>query len=324
MNSLSLYLLYLYSLQTRKHMNKKRITIIYFVLLILTLGLYNYPTPKKDFFKLYPHNDTFSQSLREFQSRKTTKIEINNIKWTYYSGGHGAKTVLFLHGMSGSYDLWWQQIQNLEKDFKVISYSLPESINNLEETSNGIQAILEKEKVDTFIAIGTSMGGYISQYLVSTMPERIEKVVFGNTFPPNDIIVNANESKAKIIPYLPELVLLKLSDKKLNIELIPAANNSELLKAFLPSIPYSKKQFMNRYAIVIDKFKIDPSKPMSKSIPKLIIESNNDPLVQKELRKALIKLYPEAETYTFKKAGHFPYINEAVLYNEVLNRFLNH
>ncbi|HIP49126.1 MAG TPA: alpha/beta hydrolase [Lutibacter sp.] len=299
------------------------IYLLLFVLLILVLGLYNYSTPKRDFFKLYPHDDTFSQSLKEFQTQKTTEIEINNVKWTYYSGGQGAKTILFLHGMGGSYDLWWQQIQELEKDHKVISYSLPESIYNLEDTSNGIQAILEKEKVGTFIAIGTSMGGYISQYLVSTMPERIEKVVFGNTFPPNDIIINANKGKAKVIPYLPELVLLKLSDKKLHKELIPAANNSELLKAFLPSIPFSKKQFMNRYAVVIDRFEIDPSKPMLKSIPKLIIESNNDPLVQKELRTALIKLYPEAETYTFNKAGHFPYINEAKLYNEVLNSFLN-
>jgi len=303
-------------------MNKKIISIISFILLILILGLYNYPTPKKDFFKMYPHDDTFSQSLKEFQSRKTSEITIDNIKWTYYSGGEGTKTILFLHGMGGSYDLWWQQIQKFEKEFKIISYSLPESIQNLEDTSNGITAILEKEKVDTFIAIGTSMGGYISQYLVNTIPERIEKVVFGNTFPPNDIIVNANKSKAKVIPYLPELLLIKLSDKKLNNELVPAANNSELLKAFLPSIPYSKEQFMNRYAVLIDKFEIDTANYKIKSIPKLIIKSDNDPLVQKELRTTLVNLYPEAETYTFKKAGHFPYINEAKLYNEVLNSFL--
>ena len=303
-------------------MNKRIILMISIILLFLLLALYYYPIPKRDFFKMYPHDDAFSQSLKEFQSRETSEITIDTIKWTYYSGGKGDKTILFLHGMGGSYDLWWQQIQEFEKDFKVISYSLPESINTLEHASKGIKMILTKEKVNTFIAVGTSMGGYISQYLVSIMPERIEKVVFGNTFPPNDIIINANKSKAKIIPYLPELVLIKLSNKKLEEELIPAANNSELLKAFLSSIPFSKKQFVNRYAVVIDKFEIDTANHKIKRIPKLIIESNNDPLVQKELRTALVQLYPEAKTYTFKKAGHFPYINEAKLYNEVLNSFL--
>lgn len=315
-------MLYLYALLTITNMNKQTMFIISFILFFLLLGLYNYPIPTKDFFKLYPYDDTFSQSLKEFQSRKISKLSIDKITWTYYSGGQGEKTILFLHGMGGSYDLWWQQIQKFEKEYKIISYSLPESIHTLEHTAKGIKAILAKEKVNTCIVIGTSMGGYIAQYLVSIMPERIEKVVFGNTFPPNDLILNTNKSKAVIIPYLPELLLLKLSEKKLKSELIPAANNSVLLKAFLPSLPYSKKQFINRYKIVINHFEIDTTNIKIKSIPKLIIKSDNDPLVQKELRTALVAFYPKAIIFTFKNAGHFPYINEANRYNEVLERFL--
>lgn len=301
---------------------KMPLFLILLLLVIILVGVYKYPTPQRDFFKLYPYDDSFSQSLKEFQSRETSEIEVDGNKWTYYSGGKGDKTILFLHGMGGSYDLWWQQIQEFEKNYRVISYSLPENIRSLQSCSKGVQALLAKEKVANFIAVGTSMGGYIAQYLVNTIPNRVEKVVFGNTFPPNTIISEENKTKAKIIPFLPEIFIVKLADKKLREELIPAANNSELLRAFLPSIPFSKKQFINRYAVVIDSFESDRNNNEIESIPKLIIESDNDPLVQKELRTALKELYSDATIYTFNKVGHFPYINEAAKYNEVLNDFL--
>ncbi len=301
-------------------MNKISFKTILIILVLLIIGIYYYPTPQRDFFELYPYDDSFSQSLKEFQSRSTTEIVVDGVKWNYYAGGTGDQTILFLHGMGGSYDLWWQQVLEFEKDYRVITYSLPEEINTLENSSKGIIAILAQEKIGTFTAVGTSMGGYITQYLANTIPERLDRVVFGNTFPPNNIIKQDNLQKEKIIPRLPEILLVKFADKTLKEEIVPAAKNSELLEAFLPSIPFSKKQFMNRYAVVIDVFATNTIK--TKHIPKLILESDNDPLVQEELRVAIKDLYSDAQTYTFHNAGHFPYINEAKEYNTVLRNFL--
>lgn len=295
---------------------------ILIILLVLIIGLYYYPAPQRDFFKLYTQEDVPAQSLQEFQSRETSEIEIDQVKWMYYAGGRGDKTILFLHGMGGSYDIWWQQILKFEADYRIISYTLPKEIKSLEKCSQGIQAILEKEKVTSFTVVGSSMGGYIAQYLVNTIPEKIDKAVFGNTFPPNSLIKKENRQKEKIIPWLPEIVLVKLGDKKLKEKLIPAGKNSKLLEAFLPSIQFNKEQFMNRYAVVIDVFAPKTSGYNYKRIPKLILESDNDPLVQKELRTALKELYSDAQAYTFHNAGHFPYINEAKEYNTILKQFL--
>ncbi len=301
----------------------KFIKKLFLLLLLIIIVIYLIPTSPTDFFESYPKNDKASQSLKEFQSKTTSKITVNGVNWEYYSGGNGNKTILFLHGMGGSYDLWWQQISAFEKDYKVITYTLPEEINSLEKTSKGILEILDKEKVDKFYAVGTSMGGYITQYLVNIIPNRIEKAVFGNTFPPNNLILNENQSKSKIIPLLPEILFSKLGEKKLNNELIPAAKNSELLKAFLTSLPSSKKLFMNRYHVVIDLFTATPNRYETKRIPKLIIESDNDPLIQPELRKEIKELYPKAQVYTFHNEGHFPYINAADEYNKILQEFFD-
>lgn len=304
-------------------MKKKYLKTIFFLLIIISIGSYLIPAPKTNFFKLYPFNDNYSQSLKEFQAKPTKEITVNGIKWKYYAGGNGKKTILFIHGMGGSYDLWWQQIMDFEKNYKVISYTLPEDINSLKKASEGILKILEIENVDTFYAVGTSMGGYIAQYLTSIVPNRIEKIVFGNTFPPNNLITKENTSKSKIIPFLPEILISKLGERTLNKKIIPAAKNSVLLKAFLPSLPFSKKQFINRYNVVIDNFTINTTKYTIKRIPKLIIESNNDPLIQPQLRKEIKELYPNAKVYTFHNEGHFPYINASNEYNKVLHTFFD-
>lgn len=301
---------------------KKYAKIAFLILVIFVIAVYFIPAPQPDFFKLYTQNDVPGQSLKEFKSRTTKKVMVNGIAWNYYTGGNGNKTILFIHGMGGSYDLWWQQVVAFEKDYKVISYTLPESINSLEKASIGILKILEAENVDNFYAVGTSMGGYIAQYLVSIIPNRIERAVFGNTFPPNNLIAKENETKSKIIPYLPEIIISKLGKEKLNNEIVPAAKNSPLLKAFLVSLPFSKQQFINRYYIIVDRFSIIPDKYEIKRIPKLIVESDNDPLVQPELRKKIKKLYANAEVFTFHQEGHFPYINASSAYNKALRNFL--
>lgn len=288
----------------------------------MLIVIYLIPAPHSDFFKLYTNNDEQAQNLKEFRSRPTKDITVDGVKWNYYAGGIGNKTILFIHGMGGSYDLWWHQIAEFEKDYKVISYTLPESLNSLKKSSEGILKILEAESVDKFYAVGTSMGGYIAQYLLCIVPNRIEKAVFGNTFPPNNLIAKENASKSKIIPYLPEILISKLGEKKLNEEIVPAAKNSPLLKAFLASLPFSKQQFINRYSVVIDRFSIFPDYYEIKRIPKLIIESDNDPLIQAELRKEIKEMYANAAVFTFHGEGHFPYINASEAYNKALRNFL--
>ncbi len=300
---------------------KKVLWIVGGVAVLLVL-IYQIPVQRADFFKLYPHQDQASQSLKAFYERPTKAITVDGVEWTYYVGGHGPRTILFLHGMGGAYDLWWQQVTAFEPDFRVITYTLPEAVDNLEGVLRGLTAILDTEHVTTFSAVGTSMGGYITQYLMKKIPDRLDRVVLGNTFPPNDIIIEENRTKSALVRLLPEIAIQWFGEKSLNEKLLPAAGGDSLLAAFLPSLPFSKKGFLGRYAITTEFFTINPCAYPIRRIPKLIIESDNDPLVDKRLRDELKALYPDARVFTFHGEGHFPYINAADTYNEILRRFL--
>jgi pimeloyl-ACP methyl ester carboxylesterase len=296
----------------------------YFFLLIAIIIFVSYFIPFKnsDFKELYVKNDSISASLEIFRNRPLKKITFDGVEWQYYTGGNGKNCLLFIHGMGGTYDFWWNQILFFENDYKIISYTLPLEINSLEKVEQGITAILKQENVVKFIPIGTSMGGYITQYLMHQHPEKVEKAVLGNTFPPNDFIIKENATNRKIIPLLPALIVGKIAENHLKKDIFPTSENNELLEAFLLSVPFSKKGLAGRFDVVTDYFEPYTDLPKLKSIPKLIFESDNDPMITPDLRMQLKQIYPEAEVYTFHNKGHFPYINAVDAYNAKLKNFL--
>ena len=64
-------------------MKKIRLRGILILLLLTLIGFYYYPAPKRDFFELYPHDDVYSQSYKEFQSRKTAEVLVDGIRSRY-------------------------------------------------------------------------------------------------------------------------------------------------------------------------------------------------------------------------------------------------
>ncbi|MCF6242816.1 MAG: alpha/beta hydrolase [Bacteroidales bacterium] len=297
----------------------KNVLIIFGVVAIGVFIFYLSVSKKQSFFDIYGKDDKISKSLKEFRKLPLNKITVDSVEWTYLKIGSGEQTILFLHGMGGAYDIWWQQINYFKDKYRIISVTYP-PVNNLEQMANTVIEILDNERVGKVIVIGSSLGGYFAQYLTSMYPERIEKVVFGNTFPPNDEIKQENESKESLFKTAPEWMVMWILRKGLSKGVLPAADNSPVLKAFMTeqySGGMTKEQFIARYYCVIDKFDVEKTD----LIPKVIIESDNDPLVNKNLRKKLKELYPEAKVETIHDGGHFPYVSNPEIYNKILENF---
>jgi pimeloyl-ACP methyl ester carboxylesterase len=130
--------------------------------------------------------------------------------------------------MAGGYDIWWQVIEALQDRFSIISLTYP-PIDNLEGLRRGTLAILDKERVSKCYLVGTSLGGYLAQYLVSKNPEMITRAVFANTFPPNDIIAQKTRKIGKIFPFLPSWALMLYLRQRVTTSIYPAADNSEIV-----------------------------------------------------------------------------------------------
>ena len=127
------------------------------------------PVKQNDFTAYYPQEDHIKESLFQFRTHPTKTISHDGRDWDYLSIGEGPKHLLFLHGMGGAYDIWFQQIEALTDSFHIISLTLPE-VNSLSDASSGILEILNEEDIDQVNLIGTSMGGYICLLYTSPSP----------------------------------------------------------------------------------------------------------------------------------------------------------
>ncbi len=289
-------------------------------LAILIAILYLYPSQKFTFEELYPQQDNILTSLQNFRKEGTNTIKVGDYDWKYYTTGNGDTTILFLHGMGGSYDIWWQQINYFKSRYKIISPTYT-PVTNLKDLSAGVLAILAKEKISKIVVIGSSLGGYLAQYLAVNHPDKIIKAMMGNTFAPNTENKATNESLVKAMKWLPEWFVIKNIRKKYNNEVIPASGNSPIVNAFLNELlgkGVTREVFIARYYCVVDTF----TAKISPNISLQIVESDNDPLVNKNLRDQLKSTYPQAKVVTLHNEGHFPYLAKAEAYNRVIEDFL--
>lgn len=304
-----------------------RMNVMFFIPLILIvflLGVYLFPIQTMPFDKLYVTvGENPRQSLPAFRLNCPPKsLEVNGETWKYIVVGKGEQNILFLHGLAGSYDIWWQQIEALQDRYRVVSVTYPPK-DSLEGLGRGILAILENEHIPKVNVIGSSLGGYLAQYLVAMHPERVEKAILGNTFPPNDLIAQQRKAIRILLPYLPAWIIMRICRKNITEVLYPASGNSELLRAFLLEQTYgemSKAQIVARSRCVIDPFK--PPDLLVLDLPILIVEADNDPLLDKTLRELLKATYPSTAVQTLHNTGHFPYLSAPEVYLSVIEQFL--
>lgn len=294
-------------------------------LIIIILIIYFFPTPKVSFQKIYANVPAeTSQSLQAFRrNHPLNQLIVEGVSWNYISTEQGQETILFLHGMAGSYDIWWQQIEALQDRFRIIALSYP-PVQSLAQLKMGVMTILNKEQIDRFNVVGSSLGGYLAQYLLAEEPDRVKKAVFANTFPPNKIIIEKFRRLELLWPLFPAWTVMLSFRKSTIAKIYPTSGKSELVQAYLLEQFYgriSKAQIVARYRCVIDSF--EPADIQSSGTPVLIIEVDNDPLLEKSLRQMLKTTYPSAEIKILNYAGHFPYLNRADEYSKILVDFFN-
>jgi pimeloyl-ACP methyl ester carboxylesterase len=292
------------------------------LLVACLLAVYFWPVSKKSFEQLYVGGlDARVSSLNDVRSLPLKSVNIHDVSWLYLKTGVGDTTILFLHGMAGAYDVWWNQIDYFKDRYQIISVTYP-AVGSLAEMGAAVMQILDQEKVGRFLVVGSSLGGYFCQYLTATYPERVIAAVYGNTFPVNDFFERENTTVATLMKILPEWTVMQAMRSNLDEKVLPACQNDPVASAYLReglAGVTSRKQLVARYQCVIDKFQ--PADVGELQIPVLIIESENDPLVPEQLRAGLKALYPTARVVTYPDKGHFPYINFPTDYNRQLAAF---
>jgi pimeloyl-ACP methyl ester carboxylesterase len=93
--------------------------------------------------------------------------------------------VVFIHGLSGSWQNWLEQLPVFARDHRVIAFDLPgfgaSEMPREKITISGygrfVDALLDELGVSSAAVVGNSMGGFIGIELAIRFPERVERLV---------------------------------------------------------------------------------------------------------------------------------------------------
>jgi pimeloyl-ACP methyl ester carboxylesterase len=93
--------------------------------------------------------------------------------------------VVFVHGLSGSWQNWLEQVPVFARDHRVITFDLPgfgaSEMPREKITISGygrfVEALLDELGVGGAAVVGNSMGGFIGTELAIRFPERVERLV---------------------------------------------------------------------------------------------------------------------------------------------------
>jgi len=99
--------------------------------------------------------------------------------------GTDAKPLVFVHGLSGSWPNWLEQLPAFAAEHRVIALDLPgfghspmprETIS-ISGYARTLDRLLDQLGVDAAAVIGNSMGGFIGAELAIAFPQRVERLV---------------------------------------------------------------------------------------------------------------------------------------------------
>ncbi len=115
-------------------------------------------------------------------------LNYKNIEVYYEDYGKG-HTILLLHGFLENTGMWKHLVSNLESTNRVICIDLLGHgktdnlgyIHTMEEMSSAVYSVLNHLKIDNFVVVGHSMGGYVALAMAKQNPNAIDGLCLENS-----------------------------------------------------------------------------------------------------------------------------------------------
>jgi pimeloyl-ACP methyl ester carboxylesterase len=297
--------------------------------------------------------DPSNGSLPYGPSGRSKWLDVNwqeHQRWTDVGGtlvntielGSGSP-LLFIHGLSGSWPNWLEQLPVLAEEHRVIAVDLPgfgSSPMPVDEISISgyarlLDRLLDQLGIDAACVVGNSMGGFIGAELAIAYPRRVERLVLisaagistlGNAR--TDRIFPALQRAERILAASGAWVASKsdtvarrarLREATLNIvtahpSRLPAALAAEQVRGA------GKPGFMQALQSILD-YDFRERLPEI-ACPTLIVWGEKDRLITVRDADVFAELIPGSRKVIFADTGHMAMLERPAAFNALLEDFL--
>jgi len=237
--------------------------------------------------------------------------------WGVLDLGRGA-VLLLLPGTLGRADIFWQQAEALSGHIRILALSYPDS-GSIAEWSADIAALLAARGIDEVSLLGSSLGGYLAQYIAATQPERVRRLIAANTLADTSVVQGAQ-------PYVLDLARTPIDTLRAGftdglsawakaspaqvevVELLLQEVHGRICEAGLRARLAALKQAPPLPAIALPR------------AGRFSVECDDDPLIPPPLRAGLRAALQPGIAYRFRSGGHFPYLTRPDAYTALLEQ----
>ncbi len=243
--------------------------------------------------------------------------DYKNIEYTYTVHGDGFPVIL-IPGTLGDENLF-EYIQTELTGYRVFVFDHLK-IRDFNEMIDSYHILFtELLNLNYFVIGGSSVGGWISQHYTSKYPAFVRALIIGNSFSDNSLLIKKSMGMYRLSRIVPWFLLRKLFTKTI---IKSVANYSEKeVDYFVKSLHNLGKKWLRVRLSwsLISHYKLQ----VDSGIPKLIIYTLDDSVVNRKITDILIDSYSEGEVIQLENGEHYPYRLTPDQYIVALTGFLN-
>jgi pimeloyl-ACP methyl ester carboxylesterase len=258
-------------------------------------------------------------------------------------GEREGQPVVFVHGLSGSWQNWLEQLPVFAREHRVLALDLPGFGHSpmpageisIAGYARVLDGLLAARGIDAAVVVGNSMGGFIGAELAISFPERVERLVLvsaaGLSTYNEPRVVRATPALRRLDRILagtaawvaarsdaatrrPRLRRAVLDLVVRHPDRLPAALASEQVRGA------GKPGFFDALQAVI-AYDVRARLPEI-ACPTLIVWGDRDRLISVADAEVFEQLIPDARKVVYEDTGHMAMLERPQAFNALLEQFL--
>ncbi|MDX6565629.1 MAG: hypothetical protein QOE10_1291 [Gaiellales bacterium] len=251
--------------------------------------------------------------------------------------------LVFVHGLSGCWQNWLEQVPELAREHRVVTLDLPgfgsspmpDGEISISRYARLLDGLLDQLGIDAAGVIGNSMGGFIAAELAIACPQRVERLVLISAA---GISTYADKRTARALPTLRRSErILAASAAWMASRSDTVARRRRLREATLALVvrhpgrlpaPLAAEQlrgagkpgFLQAIESILDYDFRDRLREIA--CPTLIVWGDGDRLINVRDADVFAELIPGSRLVVFEDTGHMAMLERPRAFNALLKEFL--
>lgn len=255
-------------------------------------------------------------------------VDTGKVKIHYQARGEAEQTLVLIHGLGMSSELWKSQIPEFSKHFRTIAVDLrgfgkserpddPDAYS-IDAMTKDIIELIKSLEIHGCHLLGTSMGGFVAQSLAIAEPTLCKSLILCHTAPKMSIPENIINERVES--------LLKMSLKEygaLVAEQACSPRASFDIKSWVVNM--ITKNDKSTYTKVLTKglSDFDVTRSLSRIVlPTLVVVGENDRVLPPEEGRKIAQLVKNSKIVEISEVGHLGYAEKPRTFNNLVLDFL--